>query len=195
MCQSKEMAFLAQRLGQLLEAKQSTLSTAESCTGGGVAAAITAIPGSSGYFHGGIVAYTNEVKQRLLGVNPQTIQCFTAVSRETVEEMVRGAMKVLCTDAAIATSGIAGPGGGTLDIPVGVIWIAVAYKNEIVTMCQTADEGREKNVKKTIEYALLMLLEQLKTGKKLSENEKSDFQQRPYRNHCIPQYLHTGKSL
>ena len=161
MCQSKEMAFLAQRLGQLLEAKQSTLSTAESCTGGGVAAAITAIPGSSGYFHGGIVAYTNEVKQRLLGVNPQTIQCFTAVSRETVEEMVRGAMKVLCTDAAIATSGIAGPEGGTLDIPVGVIWIAVAYKNEIVTFKQEGDCGRSENVRRAIKKSLEILIKQL----------------------------------
>ena len=120
---------------------------------------------------GGIVAYANEVKRELLHVSMETLEKRGAVSRETVIEMAKGAMKTLKTDCAIATSGIAGPGGGTLEKPVGTIWIAVAYKNEIVTKCQTGDEGRENNVKKTIENALLMLLEQLKTGKKLSDNE------------------------
>ena len=162
---------LEEEIGCLLRSANLTLSTAESCTGGGVAARITSVPGSSDYFMGGIVAYANEVKRELLHVSMETLEKRGAVSRETVIEMAKGAMKTLKTDCAIATSGIAGPGGGTLEKPVGTIWIAVAYKNEIVTMCQTADEGREKNVKKTIENALLMLLEQLKTGKKLSDNE------------------------
>ncbi|MCI5663376.1 MAG: CinA family protein [Mediterranea sp.] len=162
---------LEEEIGCLLRSANLTLSTAESCTGGGVAARITSVPGSSDYFMGGIVAYANEVKRELLHVSMDTLEKRGAVSRETVIEMAKGAMKTLKTDCAIATSGIAGPGGGTLEKPVGTIWIAVAYKNEIVTMCQTADEGREKNVKKTIENALLMLLEQLKTGKKLSDNE------------------------
>lgn len=157
---------LEEEIGCLLRSANLTLSTAESCTGGGVAARITSVPGSSDYFMGGIVAYANEVKRELLHVSMETLEKRGAVSRETVIEMAKGAMKTLKTDCAIATSGIAGPGGGTLEKPVGTIWIAVAYKNEIVTMCQTADEGREKNVKKTIENALLMLLEQLKTGKK-----------------------------
>lgn len=162
---------LEEEIGCLLRSANLTLSTAESCTGGGVAARITSVPGSSDYFMGGIVAYANEVKRELLHVSMETLEKRGAVSRETVIEMAKGAMKTLKTDCAIATSGIAGPGGGTLEKPVGTIWIAVAYKNEIVTKCQTGDEGREKNVKKTIENALLMLLEQLKTGKKLSDNE------------------------
>lgn len=162
---------LEEEIGCLLRSANLTLSTAESCTGGGVAARITSVPGSSDYFMGGIVAYANEVKRELLHVSMETLEKRGAVSRETVIEMAKGAMKTLKTDCAIATSGIAGPGGGTLEKPVGTIWIAVAYKNEIVTKCQTGDEGREKNVKKTIENALLMLLEQLKMGKKLSDNE------------------------
>ncbi len=162
---------LEEEIGCLLRSANLTLSTAESCTGGGVAARITSVPGSSDYFMGGIVAYANEVKRELLHVSMETLEKRGAVSRETVIEMAKGAMKTLKTDCAIATSGIAGPGGGTLEKPVGTIWIAVAYKNEIVTKCQTGDEGRENNVKKTIENALLMLLEQLKTGKKLSDNE------------------------
>lgn len=162
---------MEEEIGCLLRSANLTLSTAESCTGGGVAARITSVPGSSDYFMGGIVAYANEVKRELLHVSMETLEKRGAVSRETVIEMAKGAMKTLKTDCAIATSGIAGPGGGTLEKPVGTIWIAVAYKNEIVTKCQTGDEGRENNVKKTIENALLMLLEQLKTGKKLSDNE------------------------
>ena len=162
---------LEEEIGCLLRSANLTLSTAESCTGGGVAARITSVPGSSDYFMGGIVAYANEVKRELLHVSMETLEKRGAVSRETVIEMAKGAMKTLKTDCAIATSGIAGPGGGTLEKPVGTIWIAVAYKNEIVTKCQTGDEGRENNVKKTIENALLMLLEQLKMGKKLSDNE------------------------
>lgn len=162
---------LEEEIGCLLRSANLTLSTAESCTGGGVAARITSVPGSSDYFMGGIVAYANEVKRELLHVSMETLEKRGTVSRETVIEMAKGAMKTLKTDCAIATSGIAGPGGGTLEKPVGTIWIAVAYKNEIVTKCQTGDEGRENNVKKTIENALLMLLEQLKTGKKLSDNE------------------------
>ncbi|MGN0047800.1 MAG: CinA family protein [Bacteroides sp.] len=162
---------LEEEIGCLLRSANLSLSTAESCTGGGVAARITSVPGSSDYFMGGIVAYANEVKHELLHVSMETLEKQGAVSRETVIEMAKGAMKTLKTDCAIATSGIAGPGGGTPEKPVGTIWIAVAYKNEIVTKCQTGDEGRDKNVKKTIENALLMLLERLKMGKKLSDNE------------------------
>lgn len=148
---------LEEEIGKLLIANNLSLSTAESCTGGGVAALITSVPGSSGYFKGGIVAYDNEVKKNLLGVSPETLSAYGAVSRETVIEMAKGAMNRLKTDCAIATSGIAGPGGGTLEKPVGTVWIAVAYKNEIVTMKLEGDDGRAGNVEKTIKNALIML--------------------------------------
>lgn len=152
---------IEEELGSVLRAKNMTLSIAESCTGGNIAALVTSVPGSSEYFKGGIVAYSNEVKENLLHVSPETLDTYGAVSRETVMEMAAGAMKTLKTDCAVATSGIAGPGGGTPDKPVGTVWIAVAYKNEIVTMKQSGDHGRTENVRKTVQNALELLLELL----------------------------------
>ena len=151
-----------EEIGILLKTKNFSLSTAESCTGGGIATLITSVPGSSEYFNGGIVAYSNEVKMSLLHVSADTLEKYGAVSRETVTEMVKGAMKTLKTDCAVATSGIAGPGGGTLEKPVGTIWIAAAYKNEIATMKQEGDCGRAGNVQKAIQNALLLLRDILK---------------------------------
>ena len=133
---------LEEEIGELLKAKNLSLSTAESCTGGGIAALITSVPGSSEYFNGGIVAYSNEIKQDLLHVSAETLARHGAVSRET--------------------SGIAGPGGGTQEKPVGTIWIAAAYKNEIVTMKQEGDCGRAGNVQCAIQNALSMLCGKLK---------------------------------
>ncbi len=152
---------IEEELGSVLRARKITLSTAESCTGGSIAALITSVPGSSEYFKGGVVAYSNEVKETILHVSPETIEKYGAVSRETVMEMVVGAMNTLKTDCAVATSGIAGPSGGTPDKPVGTIWIAVAYKNEIITMKQSGDHGREKNVQNAIQNALELLRELL----------------------------------
>lgn len=149
-------------IGNLLNNKNLTVSTAESCTGGSIAARLTSIPGSSNYFQGGVVAYSNEVKEALLHVSPQTLEQHGAVSEETVIEMVKGAMKAMKTDCAVSTSGIAGPGGGTKEKPVGTVWIAAAYKNEIRTMKQETDRGREMNVERAVNNALLMLLELLK---------------------------------
>lgn len=151
-----------EEIGILLKTKNFSLSTAESCTGGGIATLITSVPGSSEYFNGGIVAYSNEVKMSLLHVSADTLEKYGAVSRETVTEMVKGAMKTLKTDCAVATSGIAGPGGGTPEKPVGTVWIAAAYKNEIVTMKQEGDCGRAGNVQKAIQNALLLLRDILK---------------------------------
>lgn len=149
-------------VGELLKKRQLTLSTAESCTGGGVAASIVSVPGSSAYFQGGIVAYSNDVKMNLLNVSAATLDAYGAVSEQTVTEMVKGAMKALHSDCAIATSGIAGPGGGTPEKPVGTIWLAVANKNEIKTWKQEGDAGRAENVQKAIQNALSMLCELLK---------------------------------
>ncbi len=153
---------LVEELGELLKIKKITLSTAESCTGGSIAAAITSIAGSSAYFKGSIVAYSNDVKMTLLHVSPETLKRHGAVSEETVKEMAIGAMNTLKTDCAIATSGIAGPGGGSSEKPVGTIWIAIAYKNEIHTLKSTGDCGRTENIKKSVEKALLLLKEQLR---------------------------------
>ena len=151
-----------EKVGELLKAKNFSLSTAESCTGGGIAALITSVPGSSEYFKGGIVAYSNEVKADLLHVSVETLAQYGAVSRETVVEMVKGAMKTLKTDCAVATSGIAGPGGGTPEKPVGTVWIAAACKNEIVTMKLVCECGRAGNVQCAIQNALSMLCGKLK---------------------------------
>ena len=151
-----------EEIGELLKAKNLSLSTAESCTGGGIAALITSVPGSSEYFNGGIVAYSNEIKKDLLHVSAETLAKYGAVSRETVIEMVKGAMNTLKTDCAVATSGIAGPGGGTPEKPVGTVWIAAAYKNDIVTMKQEGDRGRAGNVQSAIQNALSMLCDKLK---------------------------------
>ena len=149
-------------VGNLLKKKNLTVSTAESCTGGSIAARLTSVPGSSEYFKGGIVAYSNEVKEELLHVSSVTLQERGAVSEETVIEMVKGAMDTLKTDCAVATSGIAGPGGGTKEKPVGTVWIAAAYKKEIITLKQETNRGREMNVERAGNNALLLLLELLK---------------------------------
>ena len=152
---------IEEKVGELLKSQKMTLSTAESCTGGGVAALITSVPGSSEYFKGGIVAYSNEVKTSLLHVSPETLEKHGAVSQETVIEMARGAMDALKTDCAIATSGIAGPGGGTPQKPVGTIWMAVACKGKIVTRQEEGDLGGSGNVRRTIQDALRLLADLL----------------------------------
>ena len=149
-------------VGELLKKKNLTVSTAESCTGGSIAARLTSIAGSSEYFNGGIVAYSNEVKMNLLHVSPETLEVYGAVSEQTVIEMVKGAMKALKTDCAVATSGIAGPGGGTPEKPVGTVWIAAGYKNEIRTYRQETNRGRAMNIERAGNNALLILRDLLK---------------------------------
>lgn len=149
-------------VGELLKKKRLTVATAESCTGGSIAVRLTSIAGSSEYFKGSVVAYSNEVKMELLRVAPETLERHGAVSEETVVEMVKGAMDTLKTDCAIATSGIAGPGGGTPEKPVGTVWIAVGYKNEIRTYKQETNRGRSMNIERAGNNALLMLKNLLK---------------------------------
>jgi PncC family amidohydrolase len=113
-------------IGELLRQKGLRLAVAESCTGGLIGHRITNVPGSSTYFVGGIVSYAYEAKVRLLGVRWETLEQHGAVSRETVLEMARGARLALAADVGIAVSGIAGPGGGTVDKPVGFTWIGLS---------------------------------------------------------------------
>ena len=115
------------RLGQLLLRKGLTMGTAESCTGGKIASLMTSVAGSSAYFVGGVVSYTNEVKHQVLGVSSEALDRYGAVSQAVVEQMAQGATRVLGCDCAVATSGIAGPGGGTPAKPVGTVWIAACH--------------------------------------------------------------------
>lgn len=123
-----------------------TLGTAESCTGGRIAEAIISTPGASEYFKGGIISYTNEVKERLLNVDHQLLEEKTAVCEEVAVAMVKGACDTLQVDYAIAATGIAGPGGGTKEIPVGTIWLAYGSKDEVCTIKLEEDEGRDVNL-------------------------------------------------
>lgn len=149
-------------VGEQLLAKKLTVATAESCTGGGIAARMTSISGSSEYVKGGIVAYTIPVKEALLGVSAEIIHKHGVVSEETVIEMVKGAMRTLKADCAMATTGVAGPSGGTPEIPVGSIWIAAAVGDRIITKLQSGDKGRTLNVERAINNAILLLHDLLK---------------------------------
>jgi nicotinamide-nucleotide amidase len=141
-------------LGQLLKEKGKTVATAESCTGGLIASWITAIPGSSAYFKGSVVAYAYETKEKALGVKPETLQTQGAVSEAVVKEMVAGALSLLETDYAIAVSGIMGPDGGTPDKPVGTVWVAVGNKDRINTVKFQLRYDRERNTQMTAVYAM-----------------------------------------
>lgn len=135
-----------------------SVATAESCTSGQVAACITSVPGASVFFKGGVVAYSNEVKEQVLGVGRDTLEAHGAVSEETVVEMVRGVRQLMNVRCAVATSGIAGPGGGLPTKPVGTIWTAVAFDDKVLTFKLTGDRGREENVRKTVRFVLMQLL-------------------------------------
>lgn len=121
----------AKRLGGLLAASGRTLAVAESCTGGLIAGAITSVPGSSGYFPGGIVAYRNSAKTSLLDVPPGLIAAHGAVSREVALAMAEGSLSRFVADLAIAVTGVAGPGGGSRGKPVGTVWVAVVARDGV----------------------------------------------------------------
>ena len=138
-----------------------TISTAESCTGGLIASRITDVPGSSAYFLGSIVAYSYEAKAALLGVSWDTLNGKGAVSRETVIEMACGARKVLSADIAVSVSGIAGPGGGTPDKPVGSTWIGLATPSGEEARHFVWDGDRIRNKQLSSEAALQFILDYL----------------------------------
>jgi nicotinamide-nucleotide amidase len=125
------MNQLAAQVGDALHAHGMMLATAESCTGGGVASAVTEIAGSSAWFDRGFVTYANQAKVDMLGVSPDTLLRFGAVSEAAVREMVAGALRHSQAQIALAVSGIAGPGGGTTEKPVGTVWFAWGIKGEV----------------------------------------------------------------
>jgi nicotinamide-nucleotide amidase len=148
---------MQEAIGRLLKTRGKTLGTAESCTGGYIAHLITTIPGSSNYFKGSVVSYANEIKQHLLQVNPDTLAADGAVSGPTVEEMIRGALQILHTDFAIATSGIMGPGGGSPEKPVGTVWVAVGDHQKIITQKFSFRFDRQRNIELAATNALNLL--------------------------------------
>lgn len=136
-------------VAKLLLQKNATLCTAESCTGGYLAHLITAMPGSSAYFKGAVVSYSNEIKEKLLQVSPDTLATEGAVSESTVRQMVVGALQALNTDYAVAVSGIMGPDGGSAEKPVGMVWIAVGNADQIVAKQFNFRFDRAKNIQLT----------------------------------------------
>lgn len=152
------IAELAADVVSLLRSKGYTFATAESCTGGAIASAITRVAGCSDVMLGGVVAYSNNVKHAILGVANETLSTKGAVSEEVVREMVEGVSVKLAADCAVATSGIAGPGGGTSEKPVGTVWTAVKVADNVsVRLLQMVDCGRENNIDRTV-YEVLQLL-------------------------------------
>ena len=154
-----EKKVLSREIQQYLYESGKTVGTAESCTGGRVAEAMIAVPGASAYFKGGIVCYTNEIKERLLSVDKQLLEEKSAVCEEVAQAMVKGAMKALNVDFAVATTGVAGPGGGTAENPVGTIWIACGSADEVVTVKLTEDFGRDINLAIATSKALQLFLD------------------------------------
>jgi nicotinamide-nucleotide amidase len=152
---------IAQTLGKRLIERKETITTAESCTGGNIAHLITLVAGSSRYYKGSVVSYANEVKENLLGVQKKSLEEFGAVSEEVVRQMAEGARKLMKTDYAIATSGIAGPDGGSDEKPIGTVWIAVSGKEKCVAKKFLFNTTRENFIERTSNQAILMCLEVL----------------------------------
>jgi nicotinamide-nucleotide amidase len=148
-------------IGRLLKGKGQSVCSAESCTGGEISHLITSVPGSSAYFKGSVIAYDNLIKSQLLGVPEETITKYGAVSAETVEMMAVGARELFKTDFAVATSGIAGPDGGTVDKPVGIVWIGVSSRNRTIVEKRTFGNDRVINIRRFSFAALNLLRKQI----------------------------------
>ena len=153
---------LVLELGERLHERGWWLSCAESCTGGGIAAALTDVAGSSAWFDRGFVTYSNQAKQEMLGVSPETLMRYGAVSRETVVEMAGGALLRSKADLSVAVSGVAGPGGGTADKPVGTVWIAWASDRIVDSLHEHYPGDRAAVRAATVDTALRGLLERVR---------------------------------
>ena len=154
---NEKVYLLAEQLGRLLSVKNMQITAAESCTGGGIAQAITEVPGSSAWFDRGFVTYSNLAKQQMLGVSEQTLSKFGAVSDATIKEMLTGALQQSVADYAIAVSGIAGPGGGTPDKPVGTVFFGWVQKPDIIQTSRQLFSGNRQDVRsQAVVYALTM---------------------------------------
>ncbi len=152
---------LASVTGKLLQKKQASVATAESCTGGLIAHLITALPGASAYYKGSVIAYHNDIKTKVLGVNKKLIEKHGAVSEEVVRAMASGVRELMQTDYALAASGIAGPDGGTPEKPVGTVWIACATPEKTLTQKLSLGNDRGRNIRRASLAALNILRKQL----------------------------------
>ncbi len=153
-----ELFTLAERLGQRLKAKGQKIATAESCTGGWIAQAITEVPGSSAWFDRGFVTYSNNAKVQMLGVNPQTLVEYGAVSAEVAQQMAAGALTNSEADWAIAVTGIAGPDGGSEEKPVGTVYIAWQNKTGFSKVERLSLSGGRHRIRK---HAVINVLDKL----------------------------------
>ena len=157
----EETQTLESVIGDLLRINGKTITTAESCTGGYIAHLITSVSGSSNYFKGGVVCYSNDIKVKDLGVEREKIKQYGAVSEEVVKQMALGALNRYETDFAIATSGIAGPTGGSEDKPVGSVWIALASKDGVSAFNFNFGNNRERNIRRSALAALNLLRKEI----------------------------------
>ena len=160
-----DLKLVSKEINEIMWRESVTLSTAESCTAGRIASVITAVPGSSNYYKGGLICYADEVKENLLKVDAQVIAEQTPVCEEVVKQMVLGSNELFGTDYAVAISGYAGPGGpagGKAGGIVGTIWIAVGNKDHMETRMIEEDNGRDKNLASATSTAMHMLLDYLK---------------------------------
>ena len=155
-----DLKLISKEINERMWTAHKTLATAESCTAGRISSLITAIPGSSNYFRGGLVCYQNDIKEEMLGVNAETIAEHTVVSEQVAREMVIGANKLFKSDFAVAVTGYAGPSSADAiesSVIIGNIWVAVGNENRIVTRLITEDNGREKNLTNATAVAIRML--------------------------------------
>ncbi|MGD9612790.1 MAG: CinA family protein [Kiritimatiellia bacterium] len=167
------METLLLQIAAALGARRQTLATAESCTGGLVGAALTGLPGSSAWYRGGVIAYANELKLRLLGVPPDVLAAHGAVSLETARAMAEGARAATGADFAVAITGIAGPAGGTPEKPVGLVYIGVAAPHGTATFKHRFSGSRADVRHAAAETALRHLWEQIRLGEDASPYPKS----------------------
>lgn len=156
---------ISMAIGKLLKQQGAMVATAESCSGGLVARRITEAAGASDYFKGGVVAYSNEIKMKALGVNPNTLERYGAVSEQTAKEMALGCFNMMDADYAIATTGIAGPTGATEDKPLGLVYIAIASHNEVVCNRYVFTTTREQHQERTANQALFDLYKLVQSRK------------------------------
>lgn len=161
-----EGATVEQHVHRMLTERGKTLAIAESCTGGAIASKFTAMAGASTYLLGGVVAYSNDIKRNILGVDPVSLECFGAVSEVVALEMAEGVRRITGADYAIATTGIAGPTGGSKHKPVGTVWMAVATPKGSRAIMRNSGTDRSQIINRASAYAIEMLYEELTTTTK-----------------------------